>query len=104
MKYAFISTHRMWPVKTQCRCLDTTRSGYYRWLKAPVSNRRKCDIQLKQKILTEYAESKRVYGSPRLHAALKHQGESLGRKRVVRLMNELQIHSVTEKKVPGYNQ
>ena len=28
----------------------------------------------------------------RLHAALKHQGESLGRKRVVRLMNELQIH------------
>jgi transposase InsO family protein len=88
----------MWPVKTQCRCLKASRSGYYRWLKAPVSNRKKRDIQLKQKILAEYAESKRVYGSPRLHAALKHQGESLGRKRVVRLMNELQIHSVTKRK------
>jgi transposase InsO family protein len=29
---------------------------------------------------------------------LKHQGESLGRKRVVRLLNELQIHSVTKRK------
>jgi transposase-like protein len=38
LKYAFISTHKMWPVKTQCRCLKASRSGYYRWLKAPLES------------------------------------------------------------------
>lgn len=97
MKYAFIKKHKnKWPVKTQCRCLKASRSGYYRWLKVPVSNRKKRDIQLKQMILTEYVAAKKAYGSPRLHKALQNRGEACGPNRVVRLMKELQIRSISK--------
>lgn len=81
-----------------CRSLPASRSVYYQWLKNPMSEHKKRDIQLKQKILTEYAKSKRVYGSPRIHAALKNQDEACGKKRVVCLMKELQIRSVIKNK------
>jgi putative transposase len=99
VKYAFISTQRKHHhVNTLCRVLMASRSGFYRWLKSHLSNRKKRDIQLKKEILRIHAEFKQIYGSPRIHASLLRISERCGKKRVARLMRELGIRSIIKKK------
>lgn len=74
-----------------CRVLEVSGGGYYAWLKRPVSDRRKKDLVLSTKIVNIFEGSKQRYGSPRVHQALKNQGESVSRKRVIKLMSEEQI-------------
>jgi putative transposase len=69
-----------------CDGLDVSRSGYYAWRKRPESNRAKDDRALAQKIRRIHANSRGIYGSPRVHQALKRQGMAVGKKRVGRLM------------------
>ena len=40
-----------------------------------------------------FDESQQTYGSPRIHAALKRQGEIIGKRRVERLMREQGIRA-----------
>ncbi len=99
MKYAYIVKHRKYhQTKTLCTVLNASKSGFYRWLKSDMSNHRKRDIELKQGILNAFAESKQIYGSPRIHATLRTDGEKCSKKRIVRLMQELEIRSIVKKK------
>jgi len=68
--------------------LRHARAGYYAWRKRGLSNRDRVDRQLKVRIRTVHAESRRTYGSPRVHADLEAQGIACSRKRVERLMRE----------------
>ena len=61
-------------------------SGFYAWRGRPDSPRIKSDHELTKKIVKIYQGSRGVYGSPRIHEALKKQGISVGKKRVERLM------------------
>jgi hypothetical protein len=46
-QYQFIEVHRsQYPVETMCRLLDVAPSGYYAWLKKPISDRAKEDARL----------------------------------------------------------
>jgi putative transposase len=47
--------------------------------------------QLAERIQTAYQANRGVYGSPRIHAVLQAQGIKSGRKRVARLMRELEL-------------
>ncbi len=39
-QYQFIEAHRnQYPVEVMCRLLDVAPSGYYAWLKKPISDR-----------------------------------------------------------------
>lgn len=63
-------------------------AGYYAWVARPPSLRAVADASLVDKIRAAHAESRQTYGSPRIHAVLRQQGESVSRRRVERLMRE----------------
>ena len=78
----------LYPVATMCRVLEVSKSGYYRWLKREPSMHAQRDEQLKDRIRKAHGESHGTYGSPRIHAQLKEDGERVSRKRIARLMKE----------------
>jgi len=67
-------------------------------MKYPISKRKIEDMDLKQKIVIIYHNSCRTYGSPRIHQKLVREGYSISKKRVERLMQELDICAVAKKK------
>lgn len=71
-----------------CDVLEVSRSGYYAWRSRPISARQRADEALVSTIRDVFRKNRKVYGSPRIHDALKDQGMRLGRKRVARLMRQ----------------
>ncbi len=85
-------------MERMCKVLSISRSGYYNWLNSDISQRRKRDKALKKQILAIYHQSKQTYGSPRIHRQLANKGIRCGKKRVERLMRELDIQAVQKRK------
>jgi transposase InsO family protein len=69
-----------------CRVLVVSRAGFYAWLDRPPSPQAQVDARLRVAIRAIHAESRRSYGSPRIHRELRAQGQRHGRKRIARLM------------------
>ena len=76
----------MYPIGTMARVLKVSASGYYAWRSRPASARAAVDAVLTRHIRTIHAGSHATYGAPRVHAELKADGLSVGRKRIARLM------------------
>lgn len=55
-------------------------------------------MELKQEIRRIYDKSRKRYGSPRIHQQLLREDYHIGKKRVERLMQELDIQAVAKKK------
>lgn len=81
----------IYPIIRMCSVLEVSENGYYNWLKRGKSQRKRDDEQLALRIEDAYRENRGIYGSPRIHAELKAQGIYCGRKRIVRLMRELNL-------------
>jgi transposase InsO family protein len=73
-------------VKQMCQVLGVNRSGYYAWRSRPDSRSAQANQRLLVQIREEYQLSRKTYGSPRIHAALRRNGVTCSRKRVARLM------------------
>lgn len=87
MRFAFIQAEKAdFPVATLCRVLGVSRAGFYAWQGRAEARRPREDRQLLVEIATIHHESRRCYGSPRIHAELRARGHAIGRKRVARLM------------------
>ena len=86
MRYAFVAEHRpRFSVRAMCRCLRIHPSGFYAWLKNPLSKRAREDIRQTELIRKAWTESGRVYGYRKLHDDLLDQGETCCPNRVARL-------------------
>jgi putative transposase len=86
-------------VSRLCSVLDVSRQGYWAWRERPPSRRRIEDERLKPRILKAWKESDQTYGAPRLHAELRLAGGAkVGKKRVARLMRELEIQGVSRRR------
>ena len=102
MRYTFIAEHRdRWPVRLQCRVLDVSASGYYAWVRREPGPRARRRAELGERIARIHAESRGNYGSPRVFKQLKHEGETVGRKRVESIMQERKMQGkCPRKRVP----
>jgi putative transposase len=78
-------------VRILCRVLAVSVWGFYAWRKRPTSAREREDGELTEKIVSIFQAHRGVYGSPRIHAALQDQGIRIGRKRLVRLMQQVRL-------------
>jgi len=63
-------------------------SGYYAWLKQPLSRRAHEDARLLRLIRASFVASQGVYGAPRVFLDLREAGETCSKHRVMRLMRE----------------
>ena len=87
------------PVSVCCALLGVSRSGYYDWERRAPSDRALTDAWLIEKIREIWAENRKVYGSPRIHADLRLKyGVRVARKRVERLMREAGISGLQRRK------
>lgn len=84
---------REWSVERMAKILGVSRSGYYRYLQAKPSHRTQSNQALLEKIKQIHQDNRELYGSPRIHAALKQQGVVCGRHRVARLMKKNNIQA-----------
>ena len=91
-QYAFIKAHRNeFDTAMMCRVLEVSRSGFYEWLRHPLSNRAREDQRLLRLIRASHAASHGVYGAPRIFLDLREAGETCSKHRVARLMRDHQI-------------
>lgn len=89
MKYAVIQAHRReFPVSLMCRALEVSRSGFYDWRKRGPREHPSEEQRLRVEIRSIHRRSRRSYGSPRVHRALRKRGILCSRKRVERLMRQ----------------
>jgi putative transposase len=86
-------------VKTMCRVLEVSRSGYHAWARREPSSRALEDERLTGRIREIHRENRKVYGSPRIHAELRMaDGVRVGRKRVERLMRQAGISGMVRRR------
>ena len=87
MRYMCIDRRRtQYPVRMMCRLLEVSSSGYYAWRVRPESQRAQTDRELTGVIRRLHAQSKGVYGSPKMRDELNDEGYRHGRHKVARLM------------------
>ena len=80
-------------VASMCRLLGVSRAGYYAWRRRAESARAQSSRELTVHIAAIHEESRRTYGSPRVHAELRFRGRAVGLHRVVRLMRAAGIRA-----------
>jgi len=88
----------VYPVKTMCRVLEVSRSGFYAWQKRAPSPRSRANAVLLEKIREVHDESDGTYGAPRVHAELAEQGPWASLNRVARVMRKAEIQGVSPRK------
>jgi putative transposase len=98
--FGFIAAKRAeHSVKTMCRVLEVSRSGFHAWARREPSSRSLEDEWLTERIREIHRENRKVYGSPRIHAELRlGDGVRVGRKRVERLMRQAAITGMVRRK------
>ncbi|WP_175813269.1 IS3 family transposase [Burkholderia contaminans] len=74
------------PVRTLCRVLKLSASGFYAWRDRPPSPRALANLVLTEQIRIAHVDSRGTYGMPRIQAELRDRCIRAGRSRIGRLM------------------
>ena len=90
--------HGQFPVGKMARIFKVSRAGYYRYINKDVTQTMKKNTELTTKIKSIFASNRATYGSPRIHAILRKDGECCSRKRVAKIMKQNQIKAKMKKK------
>ena len=94
-----MSDHQaVYPVRTMCRLLGLSPSGYYAWRQRTPSRRARENSALTEEILEIHTRSDETYGAPRIHAELRARGRGASLNRVARLMRAARIEGVSRRR------
>jgi len=77
-----------WPLRTMARVLRVSPGGYYAWRKRQPSARSQRRATLQTAIREVHEQSRRTYGSPRVHAALTGRGITCCVNTVAKIMRQ----------------
>jgi len=103
MKFALIAEAKSHhTVSRIARVLGVTAAGYHAFIKRPPSRRATEDERLKGLISQVHERSRGIYGAPRIHAELAMAHDiHVSRKRVARLMRDMELAGVSRRRRPG---
>lgn len=94
MKFAWIQQHQGgYPVAMMCRLLGVSRSGYYAFKGRPVSATATRRAELAEQVRQAHADSRGIYGSPRVHRELLARGVKCCVNTVAKLMRQHRLVS-----------
>ena len=93
-----MANQALYPVRTLCRVLGVSASGFYAWRCRAPSARTMNNATLTERIRQIHAESDQTYGMPRVRAELWDQGVPVSRKRVARLMRKEGLQGVSRRR------
>ena len=82
-------------VRTTCRVLGVSASGYYDWRNRPPSAQAIANAVLAEAIRQVHQASDETYGMPRVRAQLRHRGQCVSRKLVARALSARAVRPVT---------
>ena len=99
MKFRLIEDQReMFPVRVMCDVMGVSSAGYYAWRGRPESPRKVANRALLTEIRRVHTTHRGRYGAPRIHAALRADGQTASRSRVERLMHHHGIRARTPRR------
>lgn len=81
-----------------CLVLGVSKSGYFKWLKRPKSDRQKKQEQLTKAVLRTHLEFQQRYGSVKIAKTLNKHGITVSERTVSRIMTKNKWKSCTVKK------
>lgn len=87
-----------YPIRTMSGLLKTSRSGYYAWRDRPESARVQRRRRLLGVIRQAHADSRQLYGSPRVHAAMVAAGHRCCVNTVAAIMHAAGLRARTKRK------
>ena len=77
-----------------CTVLKVHPSGYYKWLKQPISNLEIKNQQILQEIKKAYKESNGIYGYRNIHKDLKASNINVNKKRVASFVLDAKLSGI----------
>lgn len=99
MKYAWIKDHQdFFSIKDMCSAFKVTRSSYYDWASNPVCARKQENEMIGQHITEIHHQARGLYGTRRIKRALVTKGYEVSRRRIGRLLKQLNLKCKTKRK------
>ena len=75
-----------------CKAFNVSKSSYYFWEKGSQSERKNENINLKDKIIDIFKESRETYGIKRIQAELLSKGINVGHNKVAKIKREIILY------------
>src|SRR5262245_56885167 len=99
MKYAWIQEqHTEFPVRSLCRLLEVSRSGYYEWLGRPPSTHTDAAQQVEAQVQQYFAQGRGLYGTRRIKPLFAQEGLQVSRRRIGRILPQAGLRCKTRRK------
>jgi transposase InsO family protein len=99
VKYAWVKKHQLdFSVSMMCEILKVNRTSYDDWLKSKPSARDIVNKELSDRIKAIFIDSRSTYGTRRIRVILLRDGIRISRRRVGKLMKQMDIHCKTKRK------
>ena len=95
MRYAFTRDELVGACTTRlaCRLLEVSPSGYYHFLQALPTPRKERRLAIEKAVVRIHAESRRIFGAPKITRELPKLGLVAHRNTVSRIMQERDIRA-----------